>query len=170
VPSLLRDEVYQLETTQQEDVLVYLLNQEYLNEIIQLADRHGNLKFICFCDHKNEAAQFKERENLTICRLDATKFIEHMRHCKYVVTTSGFETVAEAIYMGKKVVAIPVQNHYEQNCNGSDLQRSGLGASRNDYDFRLDELVFPDNDALAGPTREWFDRKEEIFFRVFDSQ
>ncbi len=168
-PPLLREEIYKLQTTQDEDVLVYLLNQEYLNEIEKLAERHPQLQFVCFCDHKHADAIYRARTNLTICKLDGSRFIEHMRHSKYVVTTSGFETVAEAIYMGKRVVAIPVQNHYEQNCNGSDLQRSGLGFMRENYDFQLDTMAFPDNAQLTGPTRTWFDRKEEIFFRVFDN-
>ncbi len=91
-----------------------------------------------------------------------------MRHSKYVVTTSGFETVAEAIYMGKRVVAIPVQNHYEQICNGSDLQRCGLGATKTNYDFHLDQMEFLHANKLSGTTREWFDQKESIFFKVFD--
>jgi len=169
-PPLLREEIYRMETTQDEDVLVYLLNHQYLNEIIELAKQHDHLNFTCFCDHKHTEAEFQESPNLRICKLDGVKFLERMRNAKYVVTTSGFETVAEAIYMGKRVVAIPVQNHYEQNCNGSDLQRSGLGAMRGDYNFNLKELEFPSKDQLEGSTKAWFDRKEEIFFKVFDSQ
>ena len=166
---MLRDEIYALKTTEDEDVLVYLLNHQYLNEIIELAKRHPNLTFTCFCDHKHNEVEYQEGENLTICKLDGNKFIERMRNSKYVVTTSGFETVAEAIYMGKRVVAIPVQNHYEQICNGNDLQRSGLGAMKADYDFHLDEMSFLSKAEMDAATKAWFDRKEEIFFKVFDN-
>jgi len=169
-PPLLRDEIYSMQTTQDEDVLVYLLNHEYLNEIVELAERHPKLYFTCFCDHKHSETEYEERENLKISKLDGHKFIERMRNSKYVVTTSGFETVSEAIYMQKRVVAIPVQNHYEQICNGNDLQRSGLGAMQADYDFHLDEMDFPSPEHLSSSTRSWFDQKDDVFSKVFASE
>ena len=37
--------------------------------------------------------------------------------CNGVITGGGFETVAEALYLNKRVLTIPIKGQYEQECN-----------------------------------------------------
>ena len=43
-----------------------------------------------------------------------------------VLCGAGFETPAEAIYLRKKLLVIPMRNQYEQQCNGNALNRMGV--------------------------------------------
>lgn len=44
-------------------------------------------------------------------------FIQSLEGCNGIITAGGFESVAEAMYIGKKVMIIPMYNQYEQQCN-----------------------------------------------------
>lgn len=48
-----------------------------------------------------------------------------MGGCKAYLTTAGFESVCEALYLGKPVLMVPV--HVEQECNAWDAQKVGAG-------------------------------------------
>jgi hypothetical protein len=43
-----------------------------------------------------------------------------------VITGAGFETPAEALYLGKKLFCLPIRGQYEQGCNAAALQRFGV--------------------------------------------
>jgi uncharacterized protein (TIGR00661 family) len=47
-------------------------------------------------------------------------------HCEGVLCTAGFETPAEAIFMGKKLCVVPMKNQYEQACNALFLAEMGI--------------------------------------------
>ncbi|MFA6262368.1 MAG: glycosyltransferase family protein [Bacteroidia bacterium] len=44
-------------------------------------------------------------------------FIQSLEKCEGVITAGGFESVAEAMFLEKKVMVIPMYNQYEQQCN-----------------------------------------------------
>lgn len=46
--------------------------------------------------------------------------------CSGILCTAGFETPAEAIYMGKKLCVIPMKNQFEQACNAAFLKSMGI--------------------------------------------
>jgi uncharacterized protein (TIGR00661 family) len=52
-------------------------------------------------------------------------FIESLRTCRGVLCNAGFETPSEALYLGKKLLVMPIKKQYEQECNAAAL--SGLG-------------------------------------------
>ena len=58
-----------------------------------------------------------------------------MRKCKAYVTTAGFESVCEAMYLQKPTLMIPVESQYEQACNAADGQLSGAGIAGNSFDL-----------------------------------
>ena len=62
-----------------------------------------------------------------------------MSQAKALVTTAGFESVCEAMYMGKPTLMVPVKGHFEQWCNARDAMKAGSGiyADR----FHLDSLL-----------------------------
>ena len=39
---------------------------------------------------------------------------------------AGFETPAEALYLKKKLLVIPMKNQYEQQCNAEALKKLGV--------------------------------------------
>jgi predicted glycosyltransferase len=48
-----------------------------------------------------------------------------MIHAKGIITGGGFETPAEALYLGKKIMVIPIKGQYEQDCNAAALKEFG---------------------------------------------
>lgn len=53
-------------------------------------------------------------------------FTESMLHAYAVVTAGGFETPAEALYLGKRLLVLPIKGQYEQACNAAALQQMGV--------------------------------------------
>jgi uncharacterized protein (TIGR00661 family) len=49
-----------------------------------------------------------------------------MIRCYVIITAGGFETPAEAMYMNKKLLSIPILRHYEQECNAAALEKKGV--------------------------------------------
>lgn len=46
--------------------------------------------------------------------------------CEGIICGAGFETPAEAIYMGKKLLVVPMKGQYEQHCNAAALHQLGV--------------------------------------------
>ena len=50
-------------------------------------------------------------------------FDDSFIHCTGIITGAGFETPAEALYMNKKILCIPIRGQYEQLCNAEALKK-----------------------------------------------
>jgi predicted glycosyltransferase len=48
-----------------------------------------------------------------------------MIHSQGIITGGGFETPAEALFLGKKIMSIPIKGQYEQQCNAAALKTLG---------------------------------------------
>lgn len=46
------------------------------------------------------------------------------------LTGGGFESPAEALFLGKRLLVIPMYNQYEQLCNAAALERLGVRVVR----------------------------------------
>lgn len=102
-----------------------------------------------------------------------------MAGCKAYATTAGFESVCEAMYLGKPLLMVPA--HIEQDCNAYDAFRSGAGVISEEFD--LERLLdfsehFHPNMAFRYWVRscDWRilrcierEEKEETFFGVSSS-
>ncbi|OCB76627.1 glycosyltransferase family protein [Flavobacterium crassostreae] len=64
--------------------------------------------------------------NITYYPVNQKDFNQSLINCEGIITGGGFETPAEALYLGKKVLSIPIRNHYEQECNAAALQKMGV--------------------------------------------
>ena len=52
-------------------------------------------------------------------------FLNQMAACKAYASTAGFESICEAMYLGKPILRVPA--HIEQDCNAFDAVNSGAG-------------------------------------------
>jgi UDP-N-acetylglucosamine:LPS N-acetylglucosamine transferase len=87
-----------------------------------------------------------------------------MAECKFVACTAGFESLAEAAYLGKPLFLVPVENHVEQNINAIDAVKSGLGVA--DSRFNLDRLAELPDRLDNAKFHAWLDRAESIFLET----
>ena len=66
-------------------------------------------------------------DNVYICPVDNHEFNKSLASCEGLLTGGGFEGPAEALYLQKKLLMIPMTGQYEQRCNA--LAASGLGVT-----------------------------------------
>lgn len=81
------------------------------------------LKFHCFLPHITEISV---HQNITFYPIRDELFTQSMIGSHGVITGGGFETPAEAIFLKKKLMCIPIKNHYEQYCNAAALMALGV--------------------------------------------
>lgn len=127
IPPLLRDEVFKQPITNGDYLLVYLLNNGYAEDIIKWHNKNPQIKLHCFIDNKNMDDSIKYDSTLFFHQINDKKFLDMMANARGLVSTSGFESVCEAMYLGKPVFMVPVEGHYEQFCNSRDAAQAGAG-------------------------------------------
>jgi uncharacterized protein (TIGR00661 family) len=81
--------------------------------------------------------------NVVVQKIDNRAFIESMASGTGVLCGAGFEGPAEAMYLGKKILVIPMVTQYEQQCNAVGAAAMGATVIKN-----LDEKYY-------GTIREW---------------
>lgn len=64
--------------------------------------------------------------NCTIKPVSAADFTTSFTSCEGILCGAGFETPAEALYMGKKLLVIPMKHQYEQHCNAAGAAELGV--------------------------------------------
>lgn len=67
-----------------------------------------------------------QRFNILFKPVDREAFDTSLICCRGLITGGGFETPAEALYLKKKLIVLPIHGQYEQQCNAAALQRFGV--------------------------------------------
>lgn len=134
VPPLLRKEVIEASVTKGDYLHGYMLNDTYADQIIAFQQENPNVNMHFFWDRKGVAEETKVNEHLSFHRLNDQLFIEYMAGCKAYATTAGFESVCEALYMGKPVLMVP--SHIEQACNAYEACLVGAGIVADEFDLK----------------------------------
>jgi len=78
-----------------------------------------NIRFQVFC---REASNISQQDNITWFPIDNEMFTQSMLDCHGVITGGGFETPAECMFLGKKLMVFPISGQYEQKCNAAALR------------------------------------------------
>ena len=65
-------------------------------------------------------------------------FLDSLARSAGVLCGAGFETPAEALYLGKKLLVLPMKQQYEQHCNAAALAKMGVPVIKNLKDKHLD--------------------------------
>jgi uncharacterized protein (TIGR00661 family) len=141
VPPLLRKEIFELSSKRKDYFLVYLVNNGYFEDIIEWHKENPEIEIHCFTDKPGELKMnyHYNSDRLFLHALDDKLFLEMMSEARGLASTAGFESVCEAMYLGKPVLMVPVQGHYEQFCNSRDGYKAGAGIFADNFD--LSELV-----------------------------
>ncbi len=98
---------------------------------------------------KHNANPF-ESGNVLIRKIDNRAFIESMASSAGVLCGAGFEGPAEAMYLGKKVMVVPMLIQYEQHCNAAGAAAMGATVINT-----LSEKYYP-------AINQWLDKGEPI--------
>lgn len=92
----------------------------------RLIKRLSELKHITwdvFSKHNKKVIRHK---NVHIQPINNEKFIKSVATSAGVLCGAGFETPAEALFMQKKLLVIPMKNQYEQHLNAAALKHMGV--------------------------------------------
>jgi uncharacterized protein (TIGR00661 family) len=71
-------------------------------------------------------SQIVRKGNISYYPVDNRIFTQSLVNCHGIITGGGFETPAEALYLGKKLLSIPIRGQYEQQCNAAALAAMGI--------------------------------------------
>jgi uncharacterized protein (TIGR00661 family) len=164
-PPLLRNAVRQMVPSHGEHYLVYLLNSGYAQEVEAWHLGHPETVIHCYWDRTDLPDGYAPRPNLYFHHLDQEGFLRHMASCKALVTTAGFESVSEAVYLGKPVAMVPVKGHYEQKLNSFDALKAQAGVRCDTFDIEVLMALLAGYapGAESASSRAWVGRSGEVF-------
>jgi uncharacterized protein (TIGR00661 family) len=119
---VIKREIRDAEPTDKGYVTVYLPSycQHQLTAIFR---QFPDARFEVFCF---ETKYPKTVGNIHFLPVNKQFFNDSFIHCSGLITGGGFETPAEAIHMGKKIMTIPIRGQYEQQCNAAALAQLGI--------------------------------------------
>jgi uncharacterized protein (TIGR00661 family) len=151
---IIRKEIRDLEPKNNGHYTVYL--PAYDDKLlVNVLGKLKDVRWEIFSKH-NKTGSY-ETGNVKVHPVSNELYNKSMATCEGLLTGGGFEAPAEALLLGKKVLAIPMTGQYEQYCNVEAMKRVG-GHSANDIDENFDsvlknwvyhtdakEVFFPDN-------------------------
>ncbi len=118
---VIRSEIRHATTSNEGHYTVYLpaYSDRKMINILKEVD----VEWQVFSKHNKE--MFTEG-NVTIHPVDNEAFIRSLLSCEGILCGAGFEAPAEALFLKKKVLAIPMKSQYEQHCNAAGLRHIGV--------------------------------------------
>ena len=119
---VIRKEIRNATVTNKGHYTVYLPAYDD-KKIISFCSNFKEIEWEVFSKHTKKS--YREK-NCRIRPVSTTDFTESFISCKGILCGAGFETPAEALYMGKKVLVIPMKAQYEQHCNAAGAAELGV--------------------------------------------
>jgi len=121
-PPVIRSQVRQAKPENKDHYSVYL--PAYSDQrIIKVLGEIKDIRWQVFSKHSKK--EYREN-NIHIRPVNNDDFIESLIHCTGILCGAGFETPAEALYLKKKLMVIPMKGQYEQQCNAAALKDMGV--------------------------------------------
>ncbi len=119
---VIREEVRNQKTFDGEHITVYLPAYSDTKLIDELS-KFTSTKWEVFSKHNKTEIK---KDNITVRPINNEAFIQSMAESNGVFCGAGFETPAEAMFLGKKIIVIPMKAQYEQHCNAASLEEMGV--------------------------------------------
>ncbi|CAN5323347.1 glycosyltransferase family protein [soil metagenome] len=119
---VIREEVRKQKIEDRAHYTVYLPAYDD-DRLIEILKKIKNVNWEVFSKHNKRPQQIK---NVSVKPIDNESFIKSMACSHGVLCGAGFETPAEALFLQKKLMVIPMKNQYEQHCNAAALGSIGV--------------------------------------------
>lgn len=136
---VIKQQVLQAQPQDKGHITVYL--SHYSDEVV--AASLQQVKEVRFEVFSKKEKTRTIQGNITFLPIGNEAFSESMINSHGVITGAGFETPAEALYLKKKLLCLPIKGQYEQWCNAAALE-----------DFHVPVVASIDN-AFAGKINNW---------------
>lgn len=92
-------------------------------KILGILSKIEDVTWEVFSKHNKKMVSNK---NITVQPITNEAFVASMATSKGILCGAGFETPAEALFMKKKLLVIPMKGQYEQQCNAAALKAMGV--------------------------------------------
>jgi uncharacterized protein (TIGR00661 family) len=107
----------------------------------RIIDILGKVKDVTWEVFSKHAMTAYKEGNVWVRAINNDAFIESMINCAGVLCGGGFETPAEALFLKKKLMVIPMKGQYEQQCNAAALETMGVPVIRSLKKKYLEQLT-----------------------------
>ena len=160
IPPVIRRALREITYSAGERYLAYLMSGGYLYDLVRIAEEDPSFKVDVFSEITTE---MEIPDGIRIHPPEAEAFREALSGCRGLITTAGFDTVAEAAYHGIPVLVIPSRHHFEQRCNSMDVMRSGIGRAVEQLSAgAIGQMKSPD----TGSFQKWADQAGRLVLKA----
>ena len=130
-PPILRPEILAAKASVStgEHLLVY---QSGANEALCAALTASSVPAYIYGMRPGETAETRDG-NLVFKPFSEAGFITDLATCRAVIAGGGFTLMGEALYLGKPMLAVPLEGQFEQMLNSRYLEREGYGMWTADF-------------------------------------
>ncbi|GCD79362.1 glycosyltransferase family protein [Schleiferia thermophila] len=168
LPPVIRPEILESNPVDSGEFVVYL--PAYGDSVLWKILSKIDAPFRVFSKY---AAFWYKKGNVTFEPANAKEFSRRLISCSGVITGAGFETPAEALYLRKKLLCIPIKGQYEQYCNAEALRQLNVKV--------LDKLSTKavQNWLIEGSSADWPERSmagrltekiPDLIYSIIDGQ
>ena len=119
---VIRSAVSELKVSDKGHYTVYLPAYDD-KKLVALLMKFPTLRWHIFSKHTREPYHIGK---ISVYPVSAEDFVESMVTSSGVLCGAGFETPAEVMYLGKKLLVVPMKGQYEQQCNAAALKKMGV--------------------------------------------
>lgn len=144
VPPLIRREITAIQPEEGNYIHGYMVNAGFADTVESFHTMHPEVPLRFFWDKTETEEVVRVDETLSYHQIDDVKFLNGMANCRAYASTAGFESICEAMYLGKPVLMVPA--HIEQDCNAYDAMIAGAGIIGDSFElspcFVLRENIF----------------------------
>ena len=106
-------------------------------KIIKILGEIKDIQWQVFSKHSKKDYHDK---NIHIRPVNNDLFIESFINCTGILCGAGFETPAEALFLNKKLMVIPMKGQYEQQCNAAALEQLSVPVIKSLKKKHLDKI------------------------------
>ncbi len=119
---VIRSQIRNIKTKNEGHYTVYLPAYDE-EKIIKRLSVFEDTKWVVFSKYATETLL---EGNVIVHPVDNKMFIKSLATCEGILCGAGFETPAEALFLKKKLMVIPMKSQYEQHCNAAGLAHLGV--------------------------------------------
>ncbi|POY39230.1 glycosyl transferase [Solitalea longa] len=143
---VIRKEIRALEPINNGHYTVYLPAHDDVKLVEHLKQVKG-VKWDVFSKHTKKNYTV---ENVEVLPVNNQLFNYSLAGCEGLLTGGGFEGPAEALFLGKKVLSVPMSNQWEQQCNAEALRLMGV------------PVIHKIDDLFAAKVKHWVEEGRRV--------
>lgn len=133
---VIRAEIRDMRIVNNEHYTVYLPSYDD-RKLVPLLASIPNVRWHVFSKHARKTYHIGK---LSVYPVNKEEFAASMTSAKGILCGAGFETPAEALYLKKKLLVIPMKSQFEQHCNAAALKKLGVPVVKKMKKRNLDKI------------------------------